>query len=152
MRDGTINDSGTVCPWCEARPESLHTTTCDANERRAMGHAVENIADDLRNTCDDGVFNVTVETLADGTVGSAFGPLLVTVAAGGERRTIRGRFTLVGGHGPVGLLVTTPELGVLVETSVEDASEVVGELLDDRGQAWAELVPLDTTVPNGGAW
>lgn len=143
MRDGTINDSGTVCPWCEARPESLHATTCDANERRAMGHAVENIADDLRNTCDDGVFDVTVETLEDGTVGSAYGPLLVYVLAGDERRVTRGRFTLIGGHGPVGLLVTTPELGVLVETTVEDASEVVGALFDRDGVPWADLVPLE---------
>lgn len=139
MRAGTINETDAVCAWCEARPQSTHASTCDMNEASA---AVENIADDLRNLCDDGVFDVGVETDRRG-MRTASAPVLLTAALGGVRRVLRGTLDLSPtALGRVSLQVSCPELGVLVDQLVADAADVVTHLHDDAGVPWCELVPL----------
>lgn len=143
MRARTINETDAVCVWCEARPRSMHAALCDANEASA---AVENIADDLRNLCDEGVFDVTVVTGLYG-MRAATAPVLVTATLGGVRRVLRGTLELGAmAEGFVSLHVSCPELGSLVDQLVADAGDVVANLQDDAGVPWCEFLPLDESA------
>lgn len=72
-------------------------------------------------------------------------PVLVSARMGREVRTLRGSLTLIAeGERCARMVVSVPELGTLVDSTVENVLELDAAVRDDAGMSWVEFVPTST--------